>query len=158
MWSDQLILFYKAFVSSIMAYRVILFGNATAPTLIRLERVQNLAIRLVLGAIKFTPIPALQFESTISPLSFRRIKRPRQYLSIQPTLPCRNLGSLISELSLGIPLCRSALSEVSPQSITRESDTQPFFVRVQSTFYLSLIHIWRCRRSTLCRSRWSPYH
>ena len=25
-------------------------------------------------------------------------------------------------------------------------------------FGLSLIHIWRCRRSTLCRSRWSPYH
>ena len=25
-------------------------------------------------------------------------------------------------------------------------------------YYLSLIHIWRCRRSTLCRSRWSPYH
>ena len=25
-------------------------------------------------------------------------------------------------------------------------------------FILSLIHIWRCRRSTLCRSRWSPYH
>ena len=24
--------------------------------------------------------------------------------------------------------------------------------------YLSLIHIRRCRRSTLCRSRWSPYH
>ena len=23
---------------------------------------------------------------------------------------------------------------------------------------LSLIHIWRCRRSTLCRSRWSTYH
>ena len=23
---------------------------------------------------------------------------------------------------------------------------------------LSLIHIWRCRRSTTCRSRWSPYH
>ena len=23
---------------------------------------------------------------------------------------------------------------------------------------LSLIHIWRCRRSYLCRSRWSPYH
>ena len=25
-------------------------------------------------------------------------------------------------------------------------------------YELSLIHIWRCRRSTLCRSRWSPYH
>ena len=28
----------------------------------------------------------------------------------------------------------------------------------QSINQLSLIHIWRCRRSTLCRSRWSPYH
>ena len=27
-----------------------------------------------------------------------------------------------------------------------------------TTLHLSLIHIWRCRRSTLCRSRWSPYH
>ena len=24
--------------------------------------------------------------------------------------------------------------------------------------HLSLIHIWRCRRSYACRSRWSPYH
>ena len=24
--------------------------------------------------------------------------------------------------------------------------------------YLSLIHIWRCRRRNTCRSRWSPYH
>ena len=24
--------------------------------------------------------------------------------------------------------------------------------------HLSLIHIWRCRRFGLCRSRWSPYH
>ena len=24
--------------------------------------------------------------------------------------------------------------------------------------YLSLIHIWRCRRLLTCRSRWSPYH
>ena len=23
---------------------------------------------------------------------------------------------------------------------------------------LSLIHIWRCRRYAVCRSRWSPYH
>ena len=28
----------------------------------------------------------------------------------------------------------------------------------QDLYTLSLIHIWRCRRSTLCRSRWSPYH
>ena len=28
----------------------------------------------------------------------------------------------------------------------------------EATFILSLIHIWRCRRYSLCRSRWSPYH
>ena len=27
-----------------------------------------------------------------------------------------------------------------------------------SVLVLSLIHIWRCRRDVLCRSRWSPYH
>ena len=27
-----------------------------------------------------------------------------------------------------------------------------------NTFYLSLIHICRCRRRLRCRSRWSPYH
>ena len=26
------------------------------------------------------------------------------------------------------------------------------------SIHLSLIHIWRCRRSYACRSRWSPYH
>ena len=29
---------------------------------------------------------------------------------------------------------------------------------VEDVITLSLIHICRCRRSTLCRSRWSPYH
>ena len=29
---------------------------------------------------------------------------------------------------------------------------------ISECLFLSLIHIWRCRRSTLCRSRWSPYH
>ena len=32
------------------------------------------------------------------------------------------------------------------------SQIQPHF------FFLSLIHICRCRRYSLCRSRWSPYH
>ena len=31
-------------------------------------------------------------------------------------------------------------------------------VRVRTHTHLSLIHIWRCRRDVLCRSRWSPYH
>ena len=30
--------------------------------------------------------------------------------------------------------------------------------RCSRDLFLSLIHIWRCRRYSLCRSRWSPYH
>ena len=52
-------------------------------------------------------------------------------------------------------------------SITERVDvwnvTKVYFVYIareesKHSIYLSLIHIWRCRRSTLCRSRWSPYH
>ena len=32
------------------------------------------------------------------------------------------------------------------------------FFSLRTGLGLSLIHIWRCRRSYLCRSRWSPYH
>ena len=28
----------------------------------------------------------------------------------------------------------------------------------REAIWLSLIHIWRCRRYAVCRSRWSPYH
>ena len=41
------------------------------------------------------------------------------------------------------------------------NSTLNFFILCKHTFIpkmLSLIHIWRCRRYSLCRSRWSPYH
>ena len=38
-------------------------------------------------------------------------------------------------------------------------DSYPtIWFRLQIFENLSLIHIWRCRRYSLCRSRWSPYH
>ena len=33
-----------------------------------------------------------------------------------------------------------------------------FYIVGFIVLYLSLIHIWRCRRIERCRSRWSPYH
>ena len=33
-----------------------------------------------------------------------------------------------------------------------------FMLTEEKKHRLSLIHIWRCRRYSLCRSRWSPYH
>eukprot|EP00826_Nyctotherus_ovalis_P059918 TRINITY_DN8374_c0_g1_i3.p2 TRINITY_DN8374_c0_g1~~TRINITY_DN8374_c0_g1_i3.p2 ORF type:complete len:187 (-),score=58.27 TRINITY_DN8374_c0_g1_i3:16-576(-) len=48
-----------------------------------------------------------------------------------------------------------------PKAYQRLKDGLPRYrcvVDIASTYDLSLIHICRCRRSTLCRSRWSPYH
>ena len=42
--------------------------------------------------------------------------------------------------------------------VTRTTISQHTRHGVEQCTMLSLIHIWRCRRSTLCRSRWSPYH
>ena len=41
-----------------------------------------------------------------------------------------------------------------------ETQNINYFVKMSmsSPISLSLIHIWRCRRYSLCRSRWSPYH
>ena len=48
------------------------------------------------------------------------------------------------------------LAENSVCSPSPKSGERYFFF--PGLVHLSLIHIWRCRRSTLCRSRWSPYH
>ena len=47
------------------------------------------------------------------------------------------------------PLCQISSKLLEPRSR---------YVSFNIMLVLSLIHIWRCRRSTLCRSRWSPYH
>jgi len=71
--------FYKAFVRSLMEYGAFLYDNAPESTLLLLERIQNHAIRLALGATKTTPILSLQSESKIPPLSFRRTKVAQQH-------------------------------------------------------------------------------
>ena len=62
----------------------------------------------------------------------------------------------------GLQLVWARFSNFLLEKLSRE-----FKFRAMSTFheirmaiflYLSLIHIWRCRRSYACRSRWSPYH
>eukprot|EP00826_Nyctotherus_ovalis_P010314 TRINITY_DN12732_c0_g1_i3.p1 TRINITY_DN12732_c0_g1~~TRINITY_DN12732_c0_g1_i3.p1 ORF type:complete len:396 (-),score=112.84 TRINITY_DN12732_c0_g1_i3:22-1209(-) len=42
--------------------------------------------------------------------------------------------------------------------VKRSFDFRPGEIIKELDLKLSLIHICRCRRSTLCRSRWSPYH
>ena len=44
------------------------------------------------------------------------------------------------------------------KNIPKLSFEQDILVVGGTGLYLSLIHICRCRRYYLCRSRWSPYH
>ena len=58
-------------------------------------------------------------------------------------LRCRS-----AHLPLSLPLRR----HIQPHTHTHTHTA------IQAVALLSLIHIWRCRRSYACRSRWSPYH
>ena len=75
----------------------------------------------------------------------------------------------------GVLLLYNCLEKYRPRSGNRSIicwnvvvSAQHACVRSQITVYhgihycapatLSLIHIWRCRRYAVCRSRWSPYH
>ena len=40
----------------------------------------------------------------------------------------------------------------------RREGCRRFLYTFSAVSRLSLIHIWRCRRHVVCRSRWSPYH
>ena len=52
--------------------------------------------------------------------------------------------------------CTRFRGELSPTASISASVVQGSSIGPAS--YLSLIHIWRCRRIERCRSRWSPYH
>eukprot|EP00826_Nyctotherus_ovalis_P032189 TRINITY_DN25981_c0_g1_i1.p1 TRINITY_DN25981_c0_g1~~TRINITY_DN25981_c0_g1_i1.p1 ORF type:complete len:311 (+),score=82.97 TRINITY_DN25981_c0_g1_i1:89-1021(+) len=53
------------------------------------------------------------------------------------------------------PMYRALVDHLLPQSVEGKVPYDPPF---PVPMYLSLIHICRCRRYAVCRSRWSPYH
>ena len=71
---------------------------------------------------------------------------------IPPTIG-QNLWSSY-RTSLQLLFCFHFMLLHNPQDLNLEE----WAVEPHSIHCLSLIHIWRCRRSYACRSRWSPYH
>eukprot|EP00826_Nyctotherus_ovalis_P016884 TRINITY_DN14924_c0_g2_i2.p1 TRINITY_DN14924_c0_g2~~TRINITY_DN14924_c0_g2_i2.p1 ORF type:complete len:108 (+),score=26.47 TRINITY_DN14924_c0_g2_i2:53-376(+) len=86
----------------------------------------------------------------------------------------RVFGYNITNLPLKIPLPKKAEPTLidpikltlsnNPQKCTvYEKEIHTFMRDIEAKYmskanYLSLIHICRCRRYAVCRSRWSPYH
>ena len=58
--------------------------------------------------------------------------------------------------SLSLCLCLSVCLCSTP--FVFSSPSLSLFFLYTALSLLSLIHIWRCRRHVVCRSRWSPYH
>ena len=81
-----------------------------------------------------------------------------QFLNLDGLLPqrlstacrCNSSTTRTAERSSKHPVTQNAVWLVEPQL------TKHWLNRLCT--YLSLIHIWRCRRRLRCRSRWSPYH
>ncbi|KAL2092947.1 hypothetical protein ACEWY4_010259 [Coilia grayii] len=68
---QSLLNIYKALIRSNIDYGCTVYGTACKTSLMKLERVHSRALRIALGALKTTPISALQVESAEAPLKLR---------------------------------------------------------------------------------------
>ena len=74
----------------------------------------------------------------------------------------RHVGTTLAQgktVQIRCPVCSTPVSTAraitDPMEFSKSLPTNHF---ISSLMALSLIHIWRCRRYAVCRSRWSPYH
>ena len=72
---------YKALVLPIIEYGAVVYASGKESNLKKLEVIQNSFIRVALGAMKTSPIHALQVEANIPPLYIRRKELTLRYFS-----------------------------------------------------------------------------
>src|SRR4029077_13628840 len=91
--SQTLLKLYRTLVRSKLDYGSIVYGSARKSYLQMLDPIQNLSLRLCLGAFRTSPIESLQVEANEPPLSIRRNRLAVQYAikiksnSTHPTYP-----------------------------------------------------------------------
>ncbi|XP_017776638.1 PREDICTED: RNA-directed DNA polymerase from mobile element jockey-like, partial [Nicrophorus vespilloides] len=84
---STLLCFYRAFVLSRLDYACSIYSFCPGTSLAALDRIQNQALRICLGALKSTPINVLHSEMGIPPLRLRRMRLTAQYV-----IKCRAMG------------------------------------------------------------------
>ena len=78
--TDTLLRLYRSHIRSKLDYGCIIYGSARRSYLESLDRVQNQALRICLGAFRTSPITSLHIEANEMPLSLRRDKLALQYI------------------------------------------------------------------------------
>lgn len=86
--STTLLRLYRSLIRSKLDYGCIVYGSARESYLQSLDRVQNAALRVCLGAFRTTPITSLHVEANELPLSLRREKLALQYIIKLRNNPC----------------------------------------------------------------------
>ncbi|XP_072395130.1 uncharacterized protein [Diabrotica undecimpunctata] len=66
------LLFYRAYIRSILDYGCILYGSASSQILNKIDILQNSVLRVCLGAMKTTPVESLHVEAIEPHLNHRR--------------------------------------------------------------------------------------
>ena len=65
-------LFYVAYIRSRLEYASVIFTGVAAPLKNKLKVIQNVCLRLILGARNTTPIRSMEVEANIAPLDARQ--------------------------------------------------------------------------------------
>ncbi|KAL0820413.1 hypothetical protein ABMA28_006290 [Loxostege sticticalis] len=70
---------YKSLVRSHFDYSCLAYINACQTQLKKLDVIQNIGLRIIVGAMKSTPINALEAETCIPPLTLRRLQLAQNF-------------------------------------------------------------------------------
>ena len=68
-----LLIIYKSLVRSIIDYGLIVYSTAAKTNIVKLDRIQNSFLRIILGSLPSTPIAQLQFETGIESIELRAL-------------------------------------------------------------------------------------
>ena len=78
---------YKSLVLPIIEYGSVVYAGGCKTALNEVVKIQNLFLRIALGVLRTSPIPALEVESNIMPLKFRRMELTLRYISKIAQIP-----------------------------------------------------------------------
>jgi hypothetical protein len=109
---------YRSHVRSKLDYGSMVYGSARSSYLQSLDRVQNAALRVCLGAFRTSPISSLHVEANEMPLSLRR-----QQLSLQYMLKLKSNRSNPAHKCVFEPDCK-VLFDVKPTVIFQFLDCE----------------------------------
>ncbi len=93
---------YRSHIRSKLDYGCIVYGSARESYLQSLDRVQNAALRICLGAFRTSPIPSLHVEANELPVNLRREKLALQYITKLKSNPANPTYKCVFEPSFAL--------------------------------------------------------